>query len=281
MIFADITNDTAFRKIFGNENKKKSLISFLNAIITLPGNEKVVDIELTNPFQLGRLSVLKYTIVDVKARDSKGNIFIVEMQVAESRNFHKRVLYYTSQGYSSQLAEGDGYEKLRPVFLIAILDFVIGKNPSYFSKHVVQDLETQEHIIQDVEFNFIELPKFNKTIDQLETSIDEWIYFIKNAKNLLEIPNNVSDEGLREAYREAEINKWGVLDWEDYNRASMKKRDDIGIMELAVERAETRGEIKGEKTKAQKIAKSMKEKGYPIEDIIEMTGLAREEIESL
>ena len=83
MKFVDITNDIAFRKIFGNDTKKKSLISFLNAVIDLPRNEQVVDVEITNPYQLGKLSGGKATIVDVKAKDEKGNMFIVEMQVAE------------------------------------------------------------------------------------------------------------------------------------------------------------------------------------------------------
>ena len=51
MKFVDITNDIAFRKIFGNDNKKKTLISFLNAVINLPNNEKIVDVEIINPYQ--------------------------------------------------------------------------------------------------------------------------------------------------------------------------------------------------------------------------------------
>ena len=94
MKFVDITNDIAFRKIFGNDSKKKSLISFLNAVINLPKNEQVIDVEITNPYQLGKLSGGKSTIVDVKAKDEKGNIFIVEMQVAEFDYFNKRILYY-------------------------------------------------------------------------------------------------------------------------------------------------------------------------------------------
>ena len=64
----DIANDLAFRKIFGNENKKKSLISFLNAVIDLPKNKQITDAEITNPCQLGKLSGGKSTIVDVKAK---------------------------------------------------------------------------------------------------------------------------------------------------------------------------------------------------------------------
>lgn len=96
MKFADITNDIAFLKIFRNDTKKKTLISFLNAVIDLPGNEQIIDIEIIKTFQLGQLSGGNSTIVDVKAKDEKGNTFIVEIQVPEFDFFHKRILYYTS-----------------------------------------------------------------------------------------------------------------------------------------------------------------------------------------
>ena len=127
MKFVDITNDIAFRKIFGNDSKKKSLISFLNAVIDLPKNEQIIDVEITNPYQLGKLSGGKSIPInfgiDVKAKDEKGNIFIVEMQVAEFDFFHKRILYYTSQSYVSQIDKGVQYDKLRPVYFIGILEF--------------------------------------------------------------------------------------------------------------------------------------------------------------
>ena len=273
MKFVDITNDIAFRKIFGNDSKKKSLISFLNAVIDLPKNVQIIDVEITNPYQLGKLSGGKSTIVDVKAKDEKGNIFIVEMQVAEFDFFHKRILYYTSQSYVSQIDKGVQYDKLRPVYFIGILEFEIGQNPNYFSRHKVLDVETKEQIIQDVEFNFIELPKFDKTIDQLETSIDQWTYFIKNAENLTLMPESVKDEGLKEAYTEANQQNWTKEELEDYQRASIKERDEIGRIEFA--------EKRGEKQKANLMGKVMKDNNEPIEKIIKYTGLTIDQIERL
>ena len=269
MKFVDITNDIAFRKIFGNAGKKKSLISFLNAVIDLPENDQIIDVEITNPYQLGKLSGGKSTIVDVKAKDEKGNIFIVEMQVAEFDFFHKRILYYTSQSYVSQIDKGVEYNKLRPVYFIGILEFEIGQSTNYFSRHKVLDVETKEQIIQDVEFNFIELPKFDKTINQLETNIDQWTYFIKNAENLTVIPENVKDEGLKEAYSEADKQNWTKQELEDYERASIKERDEIGRIEFA------------EKKKVFAIAKNMKDNKEPIEKIMQYTGLTNDEIEKL
>ncbi len=273
MKFVDVTNDIAFRKIFGNENKKISLISFLNAVIKLPFDNTVVDVDILNPYQLAKLSTGKVTIVDVKAKDKLGNTFIVEMQIAEPDYFHKRILYYTSQIYVSQIGEGKHFSKLNPVYFIGILEFEIGNNPNYTSCHKVMDVETNEQIIQDVEFNFIELPKFTKKLEELSTPIDQWTYFIKNAENLDVIPENVNDEGLKEAYKEADKHNWTQSELDDYERASIKEQDEIGRMDLALRR----GLLK----KTMEIAKSMKNSEVSIEIIINSTGLTKEEIEKL
>ena len=162
MKFVDVTNDVAFRKIFGNENKKASLISFLNSVIELPDGNIIADVRIMNPYQLPKLNSGKTTIVDIKATDENGNTFIVEMQVAEIANFDKRILYYTSQSYVDQIEKGDNYQKLSPAYFIGIMEFNISKNPKYHSKHRVLDVETGENVIRDVEFHFLELLKFNK-----------------------------------------------------------------------------------------------------------------------
>lgn len=72
MKFADITNDIVFRKFFGNESKEKSLISFLNAVIDLHGNQEIIDVEIFNPYRLDKLNGGKSTIVHLKAKDGKG-----------------------------------------------------------------------------------------------------------------------------------------------------------------------------------------------------------------
>ena len=281
MKFVDITNDIAFRKIFGNDSKKKSLISFLNAVIDLPKNNQIIDVEITNPYQLGKLSGGKSTIVDVKAKDEKGNIFIVEMQVAEFDYFHKRILYYTSQSYISQIDKGVQYDKLKPVYFIGILEFEIGSNSNYFSRHKVLDVETKEQVIQDIEFNFIELPKFEKTIEQLETSIDQWIFFIKNAENLKLMPESVKDEGLKEAYTEANQQNWTKEELEDYQRASIKERDEIGRIEFAEKKGKIKGKIEGKIESKIEMVRLMKADGETTEKIIRYTGLTNDEIEKL
>jgi predicted transposase/invertase (TIGR01784 family) len=277
MKFVDITNDVAFRKIFGNENKKSSLISFLNAVINLPNGNIIKDVDILNPYQLPKLAEGKSTILDVRAKDKQGNTFIVEMQIAESEYFHKRVLYYTSQSYTGQITEGKEYKKLYPVYFIGILEFKVGKNANYLTCHKVLDVETKEQVFQDVEFNLIELPKFNKKIEELKTIVDQWVYFIKNAKNLNLIPENIKDKGLLDAYNQADRHNWKPVELEDYERASIKEGDEIYRLETAVKRAME----KGEKKEKNKIAKNALKMGMRVGDIVKLTGLTKEEIKKL
>ncbi|TAF47920.1 MAG: Rpn family recombination-promoting nuclease/putative transposase [Sphingobacteriales bacterium] len=98
----------------------------------------------------------KVTIVDVKAKDSIGITYIIEMQIAQVDGFHKRVLYYASKSYSSQINRGDDYENLMPTFFIGILDFIATENKNFINRHIVKDADTGEHFINDIEFNFID-----------------------------------------------------------------------------------------------------------------------------
>ena len=117
MKFVDITNDVAFRKIFGNENRKEVLISFLNAVLLLENDRQIVSVDVLTPYQLPALKGGKvipfFNGIDVKAKDQSDKNYIVEMQIAEVDGFDKRVLYYASKSYSSQIDRGDLYEKLK------------------------------------------------------------------------------------------------------------------------------------------------------------------------
>ena len=80
MQFADPKNDIAFKKIFGNEQHKNILISFLNSILDFKNEKIIIDVELANPYQVPRIPELKETILDIKATNQNKETFIVEMQ---------------------------------------------------------------------------------------------------------------------------------------------------------------------------------------------------------
>jgi predicted transposase/invertase (TIGR01784 family) len=265
MKFVDVKNDLAFRKIFGNEYRKEALISFLNAVLLLKNNQRIVAVDMLTPYQFPSIKGGKVTIVDVKAKDQNNNPYIVEMQVAELDGFDKRVLYYASRSYSAQIEREDEYEKLNPIYFIGILNFEVTKNSNYLSRHKVVDIETNEHFIKDIEFNFIELPKFNKKESELVTVIDQWVYFIKNAENLDIIPEHIKDKGLQFAYEDADKHNWTKEELEAYDYVLMREQDERGRF-----------------TKIQKdIARNLIKLGLSNTDISTSTKLSLEQIQQL
>ncbi|MEI6435138.1 MAG: Rpn family recombination-promoting nuclease/putative transposase [Bacteroidota bacterium] len=237
MKFVDIKNDIAFRKIFGNENKKEILISFLNAVLELPKGRKIKKTEIKNPFQLPEIQALKSSILDVKVTDERNITYIVEIQVEEPDGFDKRVQYYTAKQYASQIEVGEDYPKLNQVIFIGILNFKFFKGNDYLTKHLIINQKNGRQELSDIEFNFIELPKFKEDKIKIETLIDKWIYFIKKATNLDVIPENVTDKGLKLAYEDAYKHNWTKDELFAYDYASMRKADESSKTKRAIEKA--------------------------------------------
>jgi predicted transposase/invertase (TIGR01784 family) len=269
MQFADVKNDIAFRKIFGNENKIEILISFLNAVLKLEGTKQIMWIEILNPYQLPRIAGSKATILDVRAKDKAGNSYIVEMQVTDKKGLDKRITFYSAKGYASQLDASENYYKLKPVIFIGILNFDYMESQNYLSRHLILDAETQEHKLKDLEFTFIELPKFTKTEQELETLTEKWVYFIKNAENLEVIPPSVTDDGLKSAYQEADRHTWSKEEVEEYEYARMREADELTEKMLVIEKRNL------------EIAKKLIARNLSNEQIAEDTGLGLQQIELL
>jgi len=277
MQFADIKNDIAFKKVFGDINHKNILISFLNATLGFEDKKKIVDIELVNPYQIPKIEDLKETILDIRATNQSSESFIVEMQKKDLGDFAKRSLYYTSKAYVSQLEKGEDYSKLKKVYFIGILNFKIFDNKSFISRHLILNQETSKQELKDFEFSFIELPKFKKDLEDLETILDKWIFFIKNAKKLDLIPKNFEEIEFKEAFDIAIRHKWSKKELEIYEYISLKEMDE----QNALKTAENRGIEKGEKQAKIEIAKKSLLKGLDIETISDLTGLSIEEIQKL
>jgi len=241
MKFVDLKNDVAFRKIFGNENKKEILISFLNAVLELPVGKRIVEIEIKNPYQLPEIKALKSSILDVRATDERKISYIVEMQVEEPDGFDKRVQYYTAKQYSAQIEVGDDYPKLNQVIFIGILNFKFFEGKDYLTKHLIINKKTGKQELKDIEFNFVELPKFKKKLNKLSSLIEKWVYFIKNAPNLDVIPANIDDDGLIQAYEDADKHNWSKEELLAYDYAAMRNQDEKGKLVLTEKRGIEKG----------------------------------------
>ena len=294
-------NDIAFKKIFGDENHKEVLISFLNAVLDFQGEQTIVEVELTNPYQVPKIEALKETILDIKVTNQKQEHFIVEMQKKDLGDFAKRSLYYTSKAYVNQLDAGKNYHKLKKVYFIGLLNFTMFEGQSCISRHLILNQETNTQDLDDFEFCFIELQKFSKPLGQLSTLLDKWIYFIKNASSLEMVPKEFTgNSALEQAFDSAQMYNWNREEMDVYDYIHLKAWDEINAIDTAVKKAEKRAKQEGleqglelgieqeqrlsKKQRAQdkiEIAKNAISQGLEIQTIAAITGLSIEEIEKL
>jgi len=292
MKFADPKNDVAFRKIFGNENKKEILISFLNNILCFAGTDKeIIDITIQNPYQVPKLTGLKETILDIKAVDKRNIHYIIEMQVFHTAAFEKRVLYYVSKAYSQQLDKAENYPKLNQVIFLGFLDFELFKEiPGYATRHLILEENTNGHYFKDFELNFVELPKFTVELEQLKDIKEKWIYFVKNAATMTMIPKELEAPlELKEAFEVANQMSWSKEELDAYDTRGMLIQDERGRVEYAhedglkkgLEKGKKEGKKEGAKDKAIEMAKKSLKEGLPIELISKLTGLSKKEIEKI
>ena len=285
MQFLDPTNDYAFKKIFGDENKKYILISFLNSILQLPDNEQITDVTLLNSHQIPHLPGAKETILDVRCHDQVAAEYIVEMQVLPQEFFDKRVLYYASKAYAHQLESGAAYHSLKPVIFLGILNFQFTQNDHYLSTHIVQDITTKEHVLQDFRFTFAELPKFEKTESELKTVEDKWLYFLKHAKQLDAVPAVIHEAALKEAFEIVKRLNWDEAALELYDVRGIYVQDEIQRVRFGylkgIKEGQEQGREEGREEERILIAKNLLAQGVAINVIVQTTGLPKETVETI
>lgn len=278
MQFVDVKTGIAFKKIFGSEQHKEILIGFLNALLELEGDKRIKEVTLKNPWQPPDIPLLKETILDIKAVDNRGISFLVEMQIRDTNFFDKRALYYTAKAYTGQIKKGENYPKLNQVIFIGILDFNSFEGDNYLTRHLVLNRETLKQELSDIEFNFIELKKFTKSEEELESIIEKWIYFIKNADNLSMIPRNAEAiPELNEAYKLASMNTWSEEELEIYEYWQIRDAGD----RYKIQEEFKKGIEKGTEKRTLEIALEMIRDGETNVKIRKYTGLTDDEIEKL
>ena len=251
MKFINPKVDYAFKKIFGSEQSKEILISFLNAII-YDGEKTIKDLTIVNPFNPGKIISFKETYLDVKAVLIDGSIVIIEMQVAPMTAFNKRVAYNLSKAYANQLDKGENYPLLNPAIALTITDFILFKNTDdninkddYINKFVFQE-ETKKYkcLEKELRLIFVELPKFNKSLSELKSLTDKWIYFLKEAASFDEIPENLGEVAeIEQALNIANFINMSPEELEIVENRGIAMQDERGRIAYAEQQGEARGRL--------------------------------------
>jgi len=272
--------DFGFKKLFGVEPNKDILIDFLNELLR-KDEGKIREITYLSPEQLGRASGDRKAIFDLYCENEQGEKFIVEMQKAKQNYFKDRSIYYSTFPIRSQAQQGGWDFELKSVYTVGILDFVFDEDrgDDRVFHHEVQlfDKSTQAVFYDKLTYIYLELPKFTKTLDELETHFDNWLYVLKNLENLTDRPAKLQESVFTKLFEQAEIANIDDEEYREYEESLKTYRD----LKNSIDTAREEGREEGREEEKIAIAGKLKRQQVPPEIIAQSTGLRIEEIEEL
>ena len=272
--------DFGFKKLFGTELNKDILMEFLNALLK-KDEGKIVDLTYLPLEQLGTIFDARKAIFDIYCENDKGEKFIVELQKASQNYFKDRSVYYSTFPIQQQAQKGKWDFKLKAVYTIGILDFVFAEDhddQEVFHHEVrLVDQSTQKVFYDKLTYIYLEMPKFKKTEEELESYFDKWLYVLRNLEDLTKRPAKLQEKVFAKLFEQAEIANYSEQEYNEYEHSLKIYRD----LNNVIETAHDKGEAKGRAEKAKEIARTMLEEGLVIELIMKITQLSKEEIEQL
>ncbi|MDR1918517.1 MAG: Rpn family recombination-promoting nuclease/putative transposase, partial [Tannerellaceae bacterium] len=191
-VFLNPLTDFGFKKVFFD---KKILTAFLNDMLGL----SIVEIRDFPAEQLGDTKTNRKAVFDLYCITENDEHIIVEMQKEGQSNFADRALFYAAFPLRNQARRGKAWTYgLTPVYMVSILDFIlfndIESRDEVMEKVYLVRERTKTRFSDKLNFLFIELPKFNKSLEELETNIDRWLYCLKHLFDLKARPPELKGE---------------------------------------------------------------------------------------
>ena len=246
--YISLLTDFGFKRIFGTAMNKDLLICFLNSLFN--GRQVVKDVSFLNPEKVGDLYTDRKAIFDVYCEGENGEKFIVEMQNAYQTYFKDRALFYSTFPIREQAPKGNEWDfKLNHIYTIALLNFSM--NEEAFDKeeirHHVQLCDTATHQVfyDKLEFIYVEISKFNKSLEELETLYDKWLYALKNLYKLTQRPKALYDKVFDRLFEEAEIARFTPQEQREYEASKMAYCDIKNSIDTAKREGKEEGLAEG------------------------------------
>ncbi|NER93431.1 MAG: Rpn family recombination-promoting nuclease/putative transposase [Symploca sp. SIO1B1] len=223
--YINLLTDFGFKRLFGTEPNKEILIDFLN--VMLPPQHAVQDVSYRNNENLGNTPLDRKAIFDIYCESQSGEKFIVEIQKAKQNYFKDRSVYYATFPIQEQAIKGKWDYKLSSVYTIGILDFIFDDHkdePTLL--HTVQ-LKNQrcEVFYEKLKFIYVELPKFTKTVDELESHFEKWLFLLRNLSELEAPPEGLQEVIFEQLFEVSEIANFSAEEQEAYENSLKYYRD--------------------------------------------------------
>ena len=246
--YISLLTDFGFKRIFGSDINKDLLIDFLNSLFN--GEQVVKNVTYLNSEHVGDVYAERKAIFDVYCENEHGEKFIVEMQNAYQTYFKDRSLYYATFPIREQAPKGDNWNfKLQHVYVVALLNYDM--NEEAFShesiNHDVGLLDKQTHKVfnNKLTFKYVEIARFNKDINELETNFDKWLYVLRNLSRLDNQPTYLRNEVFNRLFSQAEIARFDKKELKAYEDSLKAYRDIKNSLDTAKEEGRAEGLAEG------------------------------------
>ena len=279
--------DTFVHFLFGTPGNEPLLLHFLNAVLESDGQLFSRSVEVRNPFNPATFITDKYTILDIKATDERGGIFMVEFQTSERKAFADRMTYYGCRSFGGQMFQGTAYSELKTAVSIAVTTFEMFRQLESIHNSFRLTAKADSNVVFTDKFQMHVLEAVEEKIDRvslLPPALGAWInfYYYSHLESEESMTALLQDHPVvQQAYgqyrRFNQDERLRALD-EAHQRFLHDHATDI---EEAREDGRSEGIVIGVDKRNTEIARNMRQKGYSSDDIAELTGLSATEIEQL
>ena len=280
--YLDPKNDFVFKRIFGGH--PDLLISFLNALMPFEPERKIESLEYIPNEMVPENPARKYSIVDVRCKDSFGRQFIVEMQMEWSSAFSSRMLFNASRAYVQQLNCRETYSVLQPVYALGILNENYDRRTDeFYHRYQIANRAHTDEVIEGLELILIELQKFRAERWADRRMAVLWLRFLREVR---EEATSVSEDLLANGQirRAVDICKEGAFtpgELAVYDKYWDAIRTENAVISASraegraegIAEGEAKGRAEGERKKTVQFVLNCARKGMSKEDIADITGL--------
>ncbi len=284
--------DYGFKRLFGEEPNKDLLLDFLNELLREEQGE-IKNLTYLKSEHLGASEIDRKAIFDLYCENEKGEKFIVELQKTKQNFFKDRTIYYSTFPIREQAKRADWTYELKAVYTIAILDFVFDEDKSEPTKYrydvKLTDTETCKVFYNKLTFIYLEMPKFNKSVDELNNRFEKWLYILRNLNRLERVPEKLRERVFEKLFEVAEIAKFTPEQVRSYEDSLKYYRDMKNSLDTAYEEGKEEGKEEGreegreegKERRDAEIVLLMHSKGKVSSEIAELTNLQIDKIERI
>lgn len=279
-----------------NMLRDKADFEILEGFLSELLKENVIIFEILESEGNKRSRYDKFNRVDILVKNDKDERIIIEIQNNKEYDYLQRILYGASRAIVENIKQGQSYSVIKKIISISVVYFELGQGVDYiyhgktifkgihkhdelvlseeqrnlFNKTMPQELYSEYYLIKAADFNE----------NEVKDTLDEWVYFFKKG----EVKKNFSAKGMKGAKVKLDIEKLSPKLRKAYDAYVDSLHDEASYNETI--KKDTEDYLKEETEKAIKnnsilVAEKAIQKGYPLEDVTEISGLTIEEVMEL